>query len=377
MKYRDLWKWMLACALAAVLPRAAAQQPPETHPSSAHQDIVMSWDRSAIPAEIVLWAPKTLLAYSAADPDAYGTAHLVCRSETDASEGRCPVVGWEDPARGPGTIGVEAVEQRSGLRAELGADALVVRPQSGASCYASYWSSETHVPWSSILEICAVHQSAGIGAQLSIPAAELERLVAGRWKARLSLEMPAKAGGPSLATYTFNLDFTITDHDAVAIYFPLFNHVTPHVGLNLRFDPIAKMIGGRNELDMCLYDGLGSQAAYLGVTVRDSSGRAPGGSGYSVWHVDGGNDDSQRLDYTVTLDHNGTPMPLRNGVEQQLHGIDSARLRLVLLPGMNQPVFCVPTPLTFETPRVPVTEKRNGRYDGALQVELRVPTATP
>ncbi|AWH27394.1 CblD family pilus biogenesis initiator protein [Stenotrophomonas sp. YAU14D1_LEIMI4_1] len=189
--------------------------------------------------------------------------------------------------------------------------------------------------------------------------------------------MPAHEGGPSLATYTFNLDFTITDHDAVAIHFPLFNHVTPHVGLNLRYDPIAKVIGGRNELDMCLYDGLGSQSTYLGVTVRDNSGRAPGGSGYSAWHVDGGTDDSQRLDFTVTLDHNGTPVPMRNGVEQQLHGIDSARLRMVLLPGMNQPVFCVPTPLTFETPRVPVAGKRNGHYDGALQIELRVPTTTP
>ncbi|KOQ75496.1 minor pilin and initiator protein [Stenotrophomonas maltophilia] len=377
MKYRDLWKWMLACALAAVLPRAAAQQPPETHPSSAHQDIVMSWDRSAIPAEIVLWAPKTVLAYSAADPDAYGTAHLVCRSETDASEGRCPVVGWEEQAGSGGDVWLGATESRSGLRTELHAIGGVLRPHTGVSCHSQYWSSQMFTPWSSRLERCGVHQSAGIGAQLSIPASELERLVAGKWSAQLTLEMPAQAGGPSLATYTFNLDFTITDHDAVAIYFPLFNHVTPHVGLNLRYDPIAKMIGGRNELDMCLYDGQGSQAAYLGVTVRDSSGRAPGGSGYSAWHVDGGNDDSQRLDYTVTLDHNGTPVPLRNGVEEQLHGIDSARLRLVLLPGMNQPVFCVPTPLTFETPRVPVAEKRNGRYDGALQVELRVPTATP
>lgn len=183
--------------------------------------------------------------------------------------------------------------------------------------------------------------------------------------------------GPVLATYSFKFDFTITDYNAVSIYFPLFDQVTPHVGLNLQYDPIAQTVGGRTQLDMCLYDGLGSQSQYLGVTVRDSGPRPPGPSGYSVWHTDGGSDATQRVDYTVTLDHNGSALPLRNGVEQLLYGIDTAKLRLVLLPGMTQPVFCVPTPLTLDTPRVPVSGKRPGYYDGDLKVELRVPTVTP
>ncbi len=181
----------------------------------------------------------------------------------------------------------------------------------------------------------------------------------------------------AVLTNTVSFDFTITDHNAVSIYFPLFDQVTPHVGLNLQYDPIAQTIGGRTQLDMCLYDGLGSQSSYLGVTVRDSGAQPPGPSGYSVWHVDGGSDTTQRVDYTVTLDHNGSAVPMRNGVEQLLHGIDTARLRLVLLPGMTQPVFCVPTPLTLETPRVPVSTKRPGYYSGDLKVELRVPTVTP
>jgi len=66
-----------------------------------------------------------------------------------------------------------------------------------------------------------------------------------------------------------------------------------------------------------------------------------------------------------------------NGVEQQLHGIDTAQLRLVMLPGMRQPVFCVPTPITFDIPRVPISTQQAGTYFGELQVELRVPTTTP
>jgi len=183
--------------------------------------------------------------------------------------------------------------------------------------------------------------------------------------------------GALLAEYTFAFEFSITDHNAVSIYFPLFDQVTPHVGLNLQYDPIAQTIGGTTKVDMCLYDGLGSQSQYLGITVRDSGARPPGPSGYSVWHTDGGSDATQRVDYTVTLDHSGTTIPLRNGVEQLLHGIDTAKLRLVMLPGMTQPVFCVPTPITLDTPRVSVSTKRPGHYSGDLKVELRVPTATP
>lgn len=43
------WVMVLACALVLVVPKAKAQRPPETHPSSEHRDIVMSWDRSAMP----------------------------------------------------------------------------------------------------------------------------------------------------------------------------------------------------------------------------------------------------------------------------------------------------------------------------------------
>ncbi len=202
-------------------------------------------------------------------------------------------------------------------------------------------------------------------------------MVAGHWRAELLLDLRVDPKQAAVHTNTVSFDFTITDYNAVSIYFPLFDQVTPHVGLNLQYDPIAQTVGGRTQLDMCLYDGLGSQSQYLGVTVRDSGPRPPGPSGYSVWHTDGGSDATQRVDYTVTLDHNGSALPMRNGVEQLLHGIDTAKLRLVLLPGMTQPVFCVPTPLTLDTPRVPVSSKRPGYYDGDLKVELRVPTVTP
>lgn len=184
------------------------------------------------------------------------------------------------------------------------------------------------------------------------------------------------AAGP-VATAVFNFDFTITDYDAISIYFPAFESSSPHINLNLRYDPIRQTVGGRTQLDMCLYDGLGSQSEYLGVTVRDSSGRPPGGDDFSAWHQDGGSDESQRLDFTVGLSYGGSRRSMKNGVEQLLYGIESGEIRMIVLPGTGESVYCVPTPLTLETPLVPVASKRPGFYNGELQVQLRVPTARP
>ncbi|MFC9273552.1 CfaE/CblD family pilus tip adhesin, partial [Streptomyces zhihengii] len=58
-------------------------------------------------------------------------------------------------------------------------------------------------------------------------------------------------------------------------------------------------------------------------------------------------------------------------------GVDTTALRLVKLPKFDQPVYCVPTPITLETPAFKASTKREGVYTGELKVELRVPTARP
>ncbi len=68
---------------------------------------------------------------------------------------------------------------------------------------------------------------------------------------------------------------------------------------------------------------------------------------------------------------------MRNGVEEQLLGVDKTELRLVKLPKLEQPVYCVPTPITLETPPFTASSKREGVYTGELKVELRVPTVRP
>lgn len=375
---RRCGRWgMVVCVLAVLAPQAMAQQPPETDPTPIVQQVTLEWDRSSMPGDLEIWPDRTVLGFSRDVTRKLGQIHLTCRSSVDPSQGSCSTSGDENLSFRPSEIVLRMVEQRSGLPTDVTLKGWLRRIVSGRACSGDFWTPHVYPLNSAAWDQCSIDTPLGTGVALVLPQSELRNLVAGRWRGELKLDVRVDPAQAAMLTNTVTFDFTITDHNAVSIYFPLFDQVTPHVGLNLQYDPIAQTVGGSTKVDMCLYDGLGSQSQYLGITVRDSGARPPGPSGYSVWHTDGGSDATQRVDYTVTLDHSGTTIPLRNGVEQLLHGIDTAKLRLVMLPGMTQPVFCVPTPITLDTPRVSVSTKRPGHYSGDLKVELRVPTATP
>ncbi|PJL65166.1 pilin protein [Stenotrophomonas maltophilia] len=377
MSRRWMCVLMLVCALVLVMPRAWAQWPPETHPTDQSRDIVMSWDRSAVPGDVELWAPRTVLGFSHDLAFKYGQIHVVCGSASDSELGRCPTESELRMSVGTTEIALRLVDLRTGLRTEIRAVGSLLRIMSGPRCNIDYWDDQKRILNEAFWYECVSDESIGTGAALIVPASELARLVAGHWKATMRLNIKADPAAAPVATATFNFDFTVTDYDAISIYFPGFDGIAPLVNMELRYDPIHKVVGGYKEVDMCLYDGVGSQSEFLGVTVRDSGPRPPPGRDYAVWHGDGGSDDTQRLDYQVGLKYGGNLLAMKHGEEQLLRGIDSAQLRLVMLPGISQPVYCVPTPLVLETPPTPIASKRPGLYDGELTVELRVPTAKP
>lgn len=216
---------------------------------------------------------------------------------------------------------------------------------------------------------------------MHVSPSEMDKLVAGRWDAVLELDLRVDSVGSALAAYTFIFDLTITDYTNASIYFPLYDQITPLVNLNIDYNPIGPppTVGGRATLDMCLYDGLGSQVAYMEVTIDDGTRAAPGRPDgmYSVWHGAGGNTESDHLDYDIDLDYGGRPLSMRNGRMQVLPGIDTAQLRMVVLPGMSYPVYCVPTPLTLRTPRVPASTKAAGYYQGELNIKVVLPPSSP
>jgi len=366
---------LMLAAAAAVLSDASAQHALDTAPASSEQPVVLGWDRAVSPGDIELWPRTTLLAYEEAGTLGYGGVFLTCRSSTDAETGRCPTTDTRDRASGlVSVIPVRFTEQRSGVQVELDVEGELRRAGPHGTCGADHWSPVVHPLWTSVRSPCT--RAVGTGAGLWLRAGQLQRLVAGRWTATLTLELGSPSQ-PHLARYHFTFDLTVTDRDAAGVYFPGFDSVTPEVGLNLRYDPGGQKIAGHTELDMCLYDGRGSHSAFIGVTVRDGEGGTVQDDLFSVWHQEGGRDESGRLDYAVSLIHGGARNRLRNGEELLLTGLDSVRLRRVNLPGSIAPVFCVPTPLTLDTPPVSASSKRAGRYSGGLKVEMRLPTSTP
>lgn len=372
------WIMALSILVGTVLP-AKAQRPPEVSPSDKHERIALTYDRSVMPGDQILFPARTILAHSYAESDGYGHVYMVCRSNSDASHGRCPTVDSGETGLGVSEIPVRFRERRSGLTVDLIIRGSIERIDSTNACHREFWSRTPRPVWTSTAPPCLEFPSVGTGAEFALPSSELVKLVAGRWDATLELTLQREGG--RLASYTFTFDLTITDHDRVSIYFPQYDQATPHVGLNVKYNPVSTpSLSGRRDLDMCLYDGLGSQSPYLEISVTDTGRPAPGRppERFSVWNAAAiGSDERDRLDYTVTLRHAGVPIQMQNGRLEPLNGIDSAELRLVVLPGMSLPVYCVPTPLTLEVPRVDASSKTEGYYQGNLTIVLNVPTGTP
>lgn len=371
---RTAWRLVLAgvCLLGSA--QALAQRPPATTPATGviTTDIVRTFDRSA-PEALELWAPRTVLGYGEVGLG-YGKIHLTCGDEPEY--GQCPTRDTGDSS-GRSRFPISFSEARSGQKIDVAVTGWLERVEWERNCTVDYWNNAEFPLWSSFQNECMVPPG-GTGAALQLHSDDVQQLVAGRWTAELRLNLRVDPDGPIIATHVFRFDLTITDRDRTMIYLPEFGMAEPLVGLQLDYRPIPSpgTIGGTAVLDMCLYDGMGSQSEYLAITARDMGPSAPGrpASQYSVWHRDGGREAQDRLDYQLTLDHSGQKIALRNNEEVLLRGIDTAELRLVMLPDMNQWVYCVPTPLTLETPRVPASEKREGYYDGRLKLEMRLPT---
>ncbi|MGY8561820.1 hypothetical protein L0938_00145 [Paracidovorax citrulli] len=368
---------LLALLVVPALP-ALAQRPPVTVPAPGTTVTTLrhAFDRAA-PLPLSLWAPRTVMGYQEV-LHGHGRLHVTC-TDTPA-RGRCP---RSDTGEGPGVrrpIQLEFHEQRSGQRREIGVVGWLERVEWERTCSEDYWEKSEYPLWTSAVRECHV-EPAGTAATLQLDAADLGLLVAGRWQAELHLDVRSGVGGAVLGRHVFALEVTVTDPGRAAIHLPEHGGSAAQMDLQLqlRTQPPPASVGGEAVLDMCLYDGMGSTSSELVLIARDGGPAVPGRPPqfFSVWHQGGGRAPHDRIDYHLQVLHAGAHRALLPGAHTRLDGIDSADLRPVLLPGMDQPVHCVPTPLTFATPRVPAADKRDGRYHGDLTLEMRLPTRRP
>ena len=166
MSRRWMCVLMLVCALVLVMPRAWAQWPPETHPTDQSRDIVMSWDRSAVPGDVELWAPRTVLGFSHDLAFKYGQIHVVCGSASDSEFGRCATEGDSSIVSGPSEIVLRLVESRTGLRTELRVLGSLQRVLSDWSCNPDYWDRNQRALHEAFYYTCGSDQPIGTGSCL-------------------------------------------------------------------------------------------------------------------------------------------------------------------------------------------------------------------
>lgn len=357
---------------------AAAQRPPVTLPAAGTTVTTHhhAFDRST-PQSLQLWTPRTVLGFQEVI-HGHGRIHVTC-TDTPA-RGRCPRTDSGEGPTGRSPIQLEFHEQRSGQRSVIAVIGLLERVEWERACSNDYWDKSEYPLWTSATRECHVAPG-GTAATLEIAARDIALLVAGRWQAELHLDVRSGLGGAVLGRHVFVLEVIVTDPDRAAIHFPeQGGSVAPmDLQLQVRTHPPPASVGGEGVLEMCLYDGLGSLSSQLVLIARDGGPDVPGRpqGHFSVWHPRGGRAAQDRIDYRLQLLHAGRRIDLPRDAHTVLDGIDSAELRPVLLPGMEQTVHCVPTPLTFLTPPFPAADKRDGRYQGDLTLEMRLPTGRP
>lgn len=341
---------LLAAALMFVSPKTFAQEIP---PHTWNDKIERTFDLSS-PSEVVVWDDKIALRDSKAVPNWNSRGYWVCHSDSDDSFGACATKGrWrandydfklrftEAKSGATRTLDVLAKKTRLGLESSLNG------PRGGKD-------------------------PAEVRIDVRISSSELRKLPAGGiWKAHLKLKQMTWGLMESVADTNAEITLHVTDTKNVQIYLPEHSTTTPTVDLGLT-GQVSRggRTAGRRNIDMCLYDGFGSNSSWFDVTVKDDlSVRQRVAGNFSVVR-DGtsGQAPRERVDYGVSYLHNGQRQPLNNGETVRLLGGGYAEVRLVFLPNIPVPVMCKPMPLTLETPEFNVKDKDAGSYSGKLRI---------
>ncbi|WP_223997875.1 CfaE/CblD family pilus tip adhesin [Burkholderia gladioli] len=341
-----------------------------SHKTSAQEVIPHDWndkveqkfERDA-PLEVVIWDRKLAARErDGADQmrDSWASNYWLCRSESDPAVGACSTRRvWNQPSETE--IKLLFSEARSKMTQVLTVSAIRWYGNTTSSINSSRW-----------------HPSLNVNLSAKISENELKRLPAGGvWKASLRLVQyhqrgyGADRGSVQVAETNADIILHVTDTKNVQIFLPEYNTTTPTVDLSLVGQVSrAGRTTGRRNIDMCLYDGFGSNSSWFDVTVKDDQSIPQRALGSFSVIRDGtsGQTPRERIDYGVTFLHNGLRTSLNNGGTIRLLGGNNTEVRPVYLPNIPVPVLCKPMPLTLETPEFNAKDKLAGSYTGKLRI---------
>ncbi|MGZ0002856.1 CfaE/CblD family pilus tip adhesin [Burkholderia gladioli] len=354
---------LLSMAFVFASQKISAQEIP---PSNWNDRVVGTFEKDAA-KEVVIWNKKL------AAQDADGTTnnwqrnYWVCYSDTDDNYGACATKGrW-------GAVGLSSVKLRftearskASHTLELTGSKVMSHNNEGkreAASRALHGASSTYE---------RTTDPVSVSIDVRLPASELKKLPAGGiWKAHLKLRQMQWGTYQQVAETNAEITLHVTDTKNVQIFLPEYNTTTPTVDLGLVGQVSrAGRTTGRRNIDMCLYDGFGSNSSWFDVTVKDDQSVPQRALGSFSVIRDGtsGQTPRERIDYGVTYLHNGQRTSLNNGEMVRLPGGNNTEVRPVYLPNIPVPVLCKPMPLTLETPEFNAKDKLAGSYTGKLRI---------
>ncbi|MDN7429216.1 CfaE/CblD family pilus tip adhesin [Burkholderia sp. AU45388] len=344
--------FLLIQLLSVVLmlaPQAASAQ--EVIPLNWHDRIEKSFDLDS-PPTIQIWNERIV---GSSEP--HRTSYFVCKSDSDPQFGACATKP-EWAASGSTSVELLFIETRSNAQQKL-----VVQGNRRAA--GRRYKLHT-----------GIFGGGNLSASLWVDASELRKLpFGGIWNATLKFNQGNWRRSDTLVVAEPTVEFTlhVTDTKNVQIYLPDHSTTTPTVDLGLS-QPNGRdsRTTGRRSIDMCLYDGFGSNSSWFDVTLKDDLGalrRKPGS--FSVVRHGTSGEFHDRIDYGVSYLHEGQQKALNNGETIRLSGGSGTGLRSVHLPNILVAVMCKPMPLTLETPEFNAKDKRAGSYSGKLRIISR------
>ncbi|MFD3227895.1 CfaE/CblD family pilus tip adhesin [Rahnella aceris] len=348
-----------------ILPALAESVPP----AGRDTPVSATFDRGTPPSTLGIWTHESG-GYDTEDPRLWGRNNWRCLSNTSPETGQCKSgeaknANGDWGATGDTLIPTLFTEKKSGLQAVI-----------NLKGYHSSSADGTHF---------LVTAGADNGAKetflyMFINGDELKKLpVGGVWEGTLALDLWQWSPGKNLARWTAHITLNVTDNNNQQIYLPEFGEAAPLVNLNMRPLPGAgtqKMsFTGRANIDVCLYDGYNANSSTFMLTLNDDfTGQSDrSGLNFSIVRQGGNvNEKRDRIDYTINIlnPDTNTMQTVSRARQINFTKIQQAHIRQVHLPGIPEPVICVPAPLELSTDYIEVSSKNAGYYRGTLQLNF-------
>ncbi|AEX53412.1 alpha-fimbriae tip adhesin [Rahnella aquatilis CIP 78.65 = ATCC 33071] len=293
----------------------------------------------------------------------------VCLSSTSPDNGQCATQTIQEGAPGSSQGNKSSIpllfrEKKSGATTIINLTA--------------YRNVGGYGPW--VINAAAHASSGNNGADATfyVPKQEIAKFpFGGNWQAELKVSLiDHYAGDVKAADWVAHISLKITDNNNQQIYLPEFGQAAPRVDLNMRPLPGTggnqAQMTGRANIDMCLYDGYGSNSSSFTLKFEDQpQGSSSPSSGNFFIYTDHGdvNQSSGWIEYFVQMVlPDGNKMSIMRGHDIVIPDIQNAHVRPVHLPGIPQAVLCVPMPIELNTKAIDINSKQAGHYTGHLIV---------